>query len=52
MKRNKYINTLNTTTDFDNYINSAEPGFPNVSLTKDDKKLHYTQTSTNDHVFY
>ena len=52
MKRNKYINTLNTTTDFDNYINSDESGFPNVGLTKDDGKLHYVRTSTNDHVFY
>lgn len=52
MKRNKYLNTFETTADYENYIESSLPDFPNVGLTKDDGKLHYTQTSTNDHVFY
>ena len=52
MKRNKYLNTFDTTSEYENYIESALPEFPNVSLTKDDKKLHYMRTSPNDHVLY
>ena len=52
MKRNKYLNTFDTTSEYENYIESALPEFPNVSLTKDDKKLHYVRTSPNDHVLY
>ena len=52
MKRNKYINSFDTTTEFENYIESAAPGFPNVALTKDDGEIHYMRTSPNDHVFY
>ena len=52
MKRNKYVNTFNTTSEFDNFIESAEPGFPNVALTKDTGDIHYTRTSPNDHVIY
>ena len=52
MKRNKYLNTFDTTSEYENYIESAFPDFPNVSLTKDDKKLHYVRTSPNDHVWY
>lgn len=52
MARNKYINTFNTTTEYDNYIESAAPEFPNVALTKDDGEIHYMRTSPNDHVLY
>ena len=52
MKRNKYLNTFDTTTEYDNYIESALPEFPNVGLTKDDGKLHYVRTSPNSHLFY
>ena len=52
MKRNKYINSFNTTADYNNYIESAAPGFPNVALTKDDGNVHYMKTSPNDHVIY
>lgn len=52
MKRNKYLNTFDTTTEYDNYIESALPEFPNVGLTKDDGELHYMRTSPNDHLFY
>lgn len=52
MKRNKYINTFSTTSQFDTYIESAEPGFPNVALTEDDGAIHYTQTSPNSHLIY
>ena len=52
MKRNKYINTFDTTNEFENYIESAAPGFPNVALTKDTGDVHYTHTSPNDHLIY
>ena len=52
MKRNKYLNTFDNTADYENYIESALPGFPNVGLTKDDGELHYVRTSPNDHVWY
>ena len=52
MKRNKYLNTFDNTADYENYIESAYPGFPNVGLTKDDGELHYVRTSPNDHVLY
>ena len=52
MKRNKYLNTFDNTADYENYIESALPGFPNVGLTKDNGELHYMRTSPNDHVWY
>ena len=52
MKRNKYLNTFDNTADYENYIESAYPGFPNVGLTKDNGELHYVRTSPNDHVWY
>ena len=52
MKRNKYLNTFDNTADYENYIESAYPGFPNVGLTKDNGELHYVRTSPNDHVLY
>ena len=52
MKRNKYLNTFDNTADYENYIESALPGFPNVGLTKDDGELHYVRTSPNDHLLY
>ena len=52
MKRNKYLNTFDNTADYENYIESAYPGFPNVGLTKDDGELHYVRTSPNDHLLY
>ena len=52
MKRNKYLNTFDNTADYENYIESAYPGFPNVGLTKDNGELHYVRTSSNNHVLY
>ena len=52
MKRNKYLNTFDNTADYENYIESAYPGFPNVGLTKDNGELHYVRTSPNTHVLY
>ena len=52
MKRNKYLNTFDNTADYENYIESALPEFPNVGLTKDNGELHYVRTSPNDHVWY
>lgn len=50
--RSKYINTFDTTSEFENYIESAAPGFPNVAYTKDTGDVHYTSTSPNDHLIY
>ena len=52
MKLNKYLNTFDNTADYENYIESAYPGFPNVGLTKDNGELHYVRTSPNSHVLY
>ena len=52
MKRNKYLNTFDNTADYENYIESAYPGFPNVGLTKDNGELHYVRTSPNSHALY
>ena len=52
MKRNKYLNTFDNTADYENYIESALPGFPNVGLTKDNGELHYVRTSPNNHLLY
>ena len=49
MKRNKYINTFDTTSQYDAYIESAAPGFPNVALTEDDGAIHYRTQSPNDY---
>lgn len=50
--RSKYINTFDTTTEFENYIESSSAGFPNVAYTKDTGDVHYTSTSPNDHLIY
>lgn len=50
--RSKYINTFDTTSEFENYIESAEPGFPNVAYTKDTGDVHYTSMSSNNHLIY
>ena len=49
MKRNKYIISFDTTAEYDNYIESDFPEFPNVGLTKDDGELHYRIQSPNDY---
>lgn len=50
--RSKYINTFDTTSEFENYIESSSAGFPNVAYTKDTGDVHYTSTSPNDHLIY
>jgi len=52
MARSKYINTFNTTSDYDAYIDSALPEFPNVALDKQENKLKIQRTSPNSHVIY
>lgn len=48
MKRNKYINSFDTTGEFNDYIMSDEPSFPNVALTQDNQKVHYSKNAPND----
>ena len=52
MARSKYINTFNTTADYENYIESALPEFPNVGYDKQAGKVNIVRTSPNDHLFY
>ena len=52
MARSKYINTFNTTAEYDNYIESGLPEFPNVSYDKEADKVNIMRTSPNDHVLY
>lgn len=52
MARSKYINTFNTTAEYDNYIESAYPEFPNVGYDKEAGKVKIMRTSPNDHILY
>ena len=52
MARSKYINTFNTTAEYNNYIESALPAFPNVGYDKEADKVNIIRTSPNDHVWY
>jgi surface protein len=52
MSRSKYINTFNTTADYENYIESAVPEFPNVGYDKEAGEVKIKRTSPNDHLFY
>ena len=52
MARSKYINTFDTTAEYNNYIESALPAFPNVVYDKEADKVNIVRTSPNDHVLY
>ena len=52
MARSKFINTFNTTAEYNNYIESAYPEFPNVGYDKEADKVNIVRTSPNDHVWY
>ena len=52
MARSKYINTFDTTAEYNNYIESALPSFPNVGYDKEADKVNIVRTSPNDHVWY
>ena len=52
MSRSKYINTFNTTADYDAYIESAYPSFPNVAYDKQADKMKIQRTSPNSHMIY
>ena len=52
MARSKYINTFNTTAEYNNYIESALPSFPNVGYDKEADKVNIVRTSPNNHVLY
>ena len=50
--KSKYINTFNTTAEYNNYIESALPAFPNVGYDKEADKVNIVRTSPNDHLLY
>ena len=52
MARSKYINTFDTTAEYNNYIESAFPSFPNVGYDKEADKVNIVRTSPNAHVWY
>ena len=52
MARSKFINTFDTTAEYNNYIESALPSFPNVGYDKEADKVNIVRTSPNDHVWY
>ena len=52
MSRSKYINTFNTTADYDAYIESAYPSFPNVAYDKEADRINIIKTSPNEHLIY
>ena len=52
MARSKYINTFDTTAEYNNYIESAFPAFPNVGYDKEADKVNIVRTSPNNHVWY
>ena len=52
MARSKYINTFNTTAEYNNYIESSLPAFPNVGYDKEADKVNIVRTSPNDHLWY
>ena len=49
MSRSKYINTFNTTADYNNYIESALPEFPNVGYDKQAGEVKIRRTSPNNY---
>ena len=52
MARSKYINTFDTTAEYNNYIESAFTSFPNVGYDKEADKVNIVRTSPNDHLLY
>lgn len=49
MSRSKYINTFETTADYNNYIESAVPEFPNVGYDKQAGVVNIRRQSSNDY---
>ena len=49
MARSKYINTFDTTAEYNNYIESAYPEFPNVGYDKEADKVNIRTESPNDY---
>jgi len=52
MSKSKYINSFNTTAEYNNYIESAYPEFPNVGYDKEAGVVNIIRTSPNDHILY
>ena len=49
MTRSKYINTFDTTAEYNNYIESALPAFPNVGYDKEADKVNIRRQPPNDY---
>lgn len=49
MSRSKYINTFNTTAEYDAYIESAYPEFPNVGYDKQTGNVNVRRQSPNNY---
>ena len=49
MARSKYINTFDTTAEYNNYIESALPAFPNVGYDKEAGEVIIRRSSPNDY---
>ena len=52
MAYNPYINSFNTSGDFETYIESSAPKTPNVAYLKDLDQVRYTTILPNDYVVY
>ena len=52
MSRSKYINTFNTTAEYENYIESALPEFPNVGYDKQAGVVNIRRQQRNDYVIW
>ena len=52
MAKSKFINTFDTTAEYEAYIESALPQFPNVGYDKQAGKVNIVRTSPNAHVIY
>lgn len=52
MAYNPYINSFNTSGDFETYIESSTPKAPNVAYLKDLNEVRYTTILPNDYVVF
>lgn len=52
MSRSQYINTFSTTADYEAYIESATPKFPNIAYDEEAEKIYIRRESPNDYIIY
>lgn len=50
--KSKYLNTFDRTVDYDAYIESSFPEFPNVGYDKQEDKVKIRRESPNNHLLY